>query len=239
MIKLRLEGVSVRRAGGAAALEGVDLEVHAGEVLVVVGPSGAGKTTLLRVMNELEPATAGRVLLDGVPTSALAPAELRRRVGLVPQVPRPLARDVAGELAFGPRLRGEAPGRADLARGLEEVGLPAGFLGRPMGRLSIGEQQRVAFARAWLNRPEVLLLDEPTSALDPKAAEALLALIGRLARTPPAPAVVLVTHTLAQARALGDRVALLEGGRLVEVAPAAAFFEAPREAATRRFLGGA
>lgn len=235
-VKLRLEGVSVRYAGRpGAALEGVDLEVREGEVLAVVGPSGAGKSTLLRALNDLEPVASGRALLDGVPLEAIAPHEVRRRVGLVPQVPVSLADTVAGEVAFGPRLRGERglDDPAAQAAALARVGLDPSFLPRPLARLSVGEQQRVCLARALANSPEVLLLDEPTSALDAGTAHGLLSLLAQLRA---GLTVVLVTHALEHARALADRVALVQGGRVVDVAATARFFGPDASPAARAFV---
>jgi putative ABC transport system ATP-binding protein len=240
-VKLRLEGVSVvrPRAANPQVLEAIDLEVFEGEALAVVGPSGAGKSTLLRVMNDLEAVSAGRILLDGVPIADLAPHLLRRRVGLVFQVPRALCRSVADDLSYGPRAAGRTPTRDALRLALERVGLDAAHLDRSMDHLSVGEQQRVALARALMNEPEVLLLDEPTSALDPANAQALLALLGALKRATTAGGrltIVFVTHSLEQARALGDRVALLQGGKLLEVATAERFFSEEAGPETRAFL---
>ncbi len=239
-VKLRLESVRVvrPRAADPEVLKGVDLDVHEGEALAVVGPSGSGKSTLLRVMNDLEAPTAGRVLLDGVPTSEIAPHELRRRVGLVFQVPRSLCATVADELAYGPRVNGAPrPGRDALEPALGQVGLAPACLGRSMDELSVGEQQRVALARALMNRPEVLLLDEPTSALDAGTAQALIALLGGLKRQQEGRlTIVFVTHSLEQARLLGDRTALVQAGRVVEVAPSERFFGAEAAPATRAFL---
>jgi putative ABC transport system ATP-binding protein len=235
-VKLRLEGVSVVRphAADPQVLKGIDLEAHEGEALALVGPSGAGKSTILRVMNDLEAPSAGRVLLDGVPVSDIPPHALRRRVGLVFQVPSSLCATIADELSYGPRLARRAPARADLEAALARVGLPAVHLDRAMGQLSLGEQQRVALARALMNEPEVLLLDEPTSALDPASAQGLLGLLRGLRG--PTLTIVFVSHVMEQARALADRIALVQGGRVVEVAPTSRFFGPDAAQATREFL---
>lgn len=239
-VKLRLEAVRVvrPRAADPDVLKGIDLDVHEGEALAVVGPSGSGKTTLLRVMNDLEAPTAGRVLLDGVPVSQLAPHDLRRRVGLVFQVPRALCATVAEELVFGPRVtERRLPAPEALAPALVRVGLAAAHLDRCMEELSVGEQQRVALARALMNEPEVLLLDEPTSALDAGSAQALMTLLGALKRERAGHlTIVFVTHSLEQARVLGDRTALVQAGRLVEVARREHFFGGDAAPATRAFL---
>jgi putative ABC transport system ATP-binding protein len=243
--RIQLERVTTsRRAGGGErvpVLRGVSLAVARGEALALVGPSGAGKTTLLRVMNGLDPIDSGDVRLDGASTLALAPAELRRRVGMVFQTPRSLAKTVADEVSFGPRLRDSVADAGALAaragRELERVGLGADFLPRPMTTLSAGEQQRVAIARALANDPEVLLLDEPTAALDPTATRSLIELLGRVQRELGL-SLLVVSHALEQARALGGNVALLVAGEVVEVAPAARFFDAPVDSRTRDFVLG-
>lgn len=239
-VKLRLEAVRVvrPRAADPDVLKSVDLDVHEGEALALVGPSGSGKTTLLRVMNDLEAPTAGRVLLDGVPVGEIPPHVLRRRVGLVFQVPRSLCPTVADELTYGPRVSGgRLPERDALAPALEQVGLRPTCLDRSMDELSVGEQQRVALARALMNGPEVLLLDEPTSALDVATAQGLIALLGALKRQRAGQlTIVFVTHSLEQARVLGDRTALVQAGRIVEVAPTERFFGDGAAPATRAFL---
>lgn len=204
-----------RMAGGERLLDGVSVGVETGEVLGVVGPSGAGKSTLLRLLNRLDEPTEGTVLLDGTDYRTLAPRELRRRVGLVPQRPALREGTVAENVATGPRLRGESVDDAAVERLLDRLDL-TGYGPRDATDLSGGEAQRVAVARTVLNDPEVLLLDEPTASLDSAAGERVEALLADLiAET--GLTCVLVTHDPAQARRLADRVARLEEGRLVAV----------------------
>ena len=173
-------------AGGAEILAGVDALVPDGEVTAVVGPSGAGKSTLLRAINRLIEPTSGEVYLDGEPTGSLDPLELRRRVGMVFQIPALFGDSVEDAVLYGARLAGRS---ADPGRLLEVVGLDVSLAGRDPQSLSVGQQQRVAIARALALEPEALLLDEPTSALDEAArrkVEAALALgaTGRQAASP-------------------------------------------------------
>jgi putative ABC transport system ATP-binding protein len=223
-------------------LKDVSLRVPCGSALALVGPSGGGKSSLLRLWNALDPADSGRVLLDGREAGSFSPVELRRRVGLVFQTPCALAPTVEEDVTFGPRLR--LDGRADpqrfrelAVRELVRVGLGGDFLARPMSRLSVGEQQRVAIARALANEPEALLLDEPTAALDPRATREILELLGRL-RSELKLTVVFVSHALEQARAVGERIALLVAGEVIEEADAATFFECPHDPRTRAFVQG-
>ena len=195
----------------------VSIQVTAGEVLAVVGPSGAGKSSFLRLLNRLDEPTAGTVLLKAKDYRAIAPQELRRRIGMVMQTAYLFPGTVSTNIAFGPSQRGEALAAAQIASLLERVGLP-GFERRDVGNLSGGEAQRVALARALVNAPEVLLLDEPTSALDEvsvRGIEELLVGIVQERRM----ASVIVTHNRTQAARLAGRTMVMEAGRLVAIGP--------------------
>ena len=194
---------------GAELLKGMDAHVLEGEVTAVVGPSGAGKSTLLRAVNRLIEPTAGEVYLDGEPAGALDPLELRRRVGMVFQLPALFGASVEEAILYGPRLAGS---EANADRLLETVGLDTSFLGRDPESLSVGQQQRVSVARALALRPEVLLMDEPTSALDEAARRRLEDLVRDLnERT--GLTIMLVSHDLAQVERVADQVLLLSAGR--------------------------
>ena len=235
--------------GEKAAVRDVTLPIHHGEVLALIGPSGCGKTTLLRSLNRLTELTptarrTGRVLLDAGDIDAIDPTLLRRRVAMVFQQPNPFPMSVFDNVAYA--LREQAlrrPRRAALepavADALRRAGLydeVAGDLDAPALRLSGGQQQRLCIARAIATRPEVLLMDEPCSALDPRSTAVIEELILELRREL---AVVIVTHNLQQARRVGDRVAFMYLGALVEHGPTQQVFEAPREARTRDYVAGA
>jgi ABC-type Fe3+/spermidine/putrescine transport system ATPase subunit len=231
---LRVERLSVT-IGSATLLRDLDLAVEGGSLTAVVGPSGAGKTTLLRAIAGLVPA-AGSVHLDGRDLTGV-PVH-RRGVAVVFQEPRLFPDlDVADNVAFALRLarvpRAERRRRAaDL---LDEVGL-AGMATRPVADLSGGEQQRVSLARALAARPSLLLLDEPLAAVDPMRRADLRRLIGAVIADRDLTAVH-VTHDRLEAAELGDHVALLMEGRIIEEAPPEELFERPRNAVTARFLG--
>ncbi|HTN73471.1 MAG TPA: ATP-binding cassette domain-containing protein, partial [Methylomirabilota bacterium] len=181
------------------------------------GPSGAGKSSFLRLLNRLDEPTAGTVLLDGQDYRAIAPQELRRRVGMVMQMAYLFSGNVGANIAFGPLQRHETMSPEKIERLLERVGL-AGYENRDVSTLSGGEAQRVSVARTLANSPQVLLLDEPTSALDEKSArgieELLLGIIRERQMT-----CVIVTHNLQQAARIADRTMNLEAGKVVSIVP--------------------
>jgi putative ABC transport system ATP-binding protein len=215
---LKFETRRLSRAVGAKRLvDEVSVEIAPGEVLAVVGPSGAGKSSFLRLLNRLDEPTGGTVLVDGADYRAVAPRDLRRRVGMVMQTAYLFPGSVATNIAFGPRQRGEALAAEQIDALLARVGLP-GFAARDVGVLSGGEAQRVSLARTLANAPEALLLDEPTSALDETSArgieELILGIIRERAMT-----CVIVTHNKPQAGRIAARAMLMESGRLVAVGP--------------------
>jgi general L-amino acid transport system ATP-binding protein len=224
--------------GESEVLHGIDLDIAAGEVVVVVGPSGSGKSTLIRCINLLEEYQKGEITVDGdkvVRGQTLA--KVRAEVGMVFQSFNLFPHLTAlANVALGPlRVRGMARPQAN-ARAqalLEKVGL-AEHAGKLPGQLSGGQQQRVAIARALAMEPKVLLFDEPTSALDPEMVGEVLDVMQNLART--GVTMVIVTHEMGFARRVADRVIFMEAGRLVEQGAPAEFFGSPREPRTQAFL---
>ncbi|HWQ24298.1 MAG TPA: ABC transporter ATP-binding protein [Gaiellaceae bacterium] len=232
---LEVEEVTVR-FGETLALDRISLEVADGEVVTVLGPSGSGKTTLLRVIAGLQRPDAGRVLLDGRDLAGVPPH--RRGIGLVFQDHALFQhRDVWGNVAFGLRMRGEPRAAIDRRVGelLELVGL-AGYERRSVATLSGGEAQRVALARALAPEPRVLLLDEPLGSLDRRLRDRLLDDLGRLFAELRVTALY-VTHDQAEAFALGDRVAVMRAGRVVQTGTPDELWARPADADVARFLG--
>ena len=196
-------------AGEAEILRGVTFAVQAGEVFSVVGPSGAGKSTLLRTINRLLEPTAGNIFLDGAPIEEIDPLELRRRIGMVFQLPALFGDTVEDTVLYGVRLTGK---RADVEHLLGLAGLAPSLASRNPQSLSVGQQQRVSIARALALEPEVLLMDEHTSALDQAARQRIEDLIGQLNKELGLTTVV-VSHALDQVERIADRVVLLVDGR--------------------------
>ena len=173
----------------------------------LLGPSGSGKSTELRLLNRLADPDTGSVRFHGTDVRELDPLELRRRVGLVPQLPAPVPGSVADNVQFGPRLQGDD---VDPEPPIRLAGLDTSFLERDASRLSVGEQQRVMLARALALEPEVLLLDEPTASLDAAATQAVEDALSGLRGV----SLVLVTHDRGQAERLAQRTIQLEAGRV-------------------------
>ena len=229
----------VKRFGTLTVLDGVSLDVGAGEVVCLIGPSGSGKSTLLRCTNGLEKLDGGTIEFDGKPLPATETAlrVVRARMGMVFQsfelFPHQSALD---NVAEGPRtvLKLSASAARDRARALlAKVGLADKAANMPSA-LSGGQQQRVAIARALAMEPDVMLFDEPTSALDPETIGEVLGVMKALADE--GMTMVVVTHEMSFARRVADRVAVFDGGRIIEAGPPAQIFDAPTVARTRDFL---
>lgn len=227
ILPLRAEGLGFS-AGGIAILSDVSLTVEAGSPSIIVGPNGAGKSVLLRLLHGLLAPSTGRVLWAG---------DAARRQAMVFQRPVLLRRSVLANAVYPLKLAGVAAAeREPRARAaLEMVGLAA-LADRPARRLSGGEQQRLALARAAALSPEVLFLDEPCASLDPTATRAVEEIVGTLAAR--GTKIVMTTHDLGQARRLAGEVLFLNRGRLREQTPAAAFFNQPATPEAAAFLRG-
>ncbi len=224
--------------GAVEVLHGIDLDVHAGEVLVVVGPSGSGKSTLIRCINLLEEYQGGTVRVDGVRVQKGPQlVKVRTDVGMVFQSFNLFAHlSALDNVALGPLRVHRLERNAALARAtdvLAQVGMAEHSHKFP-AQLSGGQQQRVAIARALAMQPKVLLFDEPTSALDPEMVGEVLDVMQQLAKT--GVTMVIVTHEMGFARRVAHRVVFMEAGRVVEQGAPNQFFGAPREARTQAFL---
>ena len=247
---LRIEALH-KSFGDQHVLRGIDLDVQAGETLVIIGASGSGKTTLLRCINCLEVPSAGTIRLDGEAgggaftgakgawraASESALADHRRQFGFVFQrfnlFPHLSARD---NVAIGPeKVRGlsKAEARALAKRELTRVQLAEHMDKRPV-QLSGGQQQRVAIARALAMEPRMMLFDEPTSALDPELVQEVLDVMRSLAAS--GVTMMVVTHEMSFAREVADRVIFMADGVVAEQGPPGLLFGGPQHDATKKFL---
>jgi tungstate transport system ATP-binding protein len=219
---VQLDGVTVQ-TGTTVLLNDVTLTLDAGAPTALIGPNGSGKTTLLRVMMGLVDMSRGQITID----------ETGRAI--VFQKPVMLRRSVADNIAFALSAAGRGADQATVAALLEQVGLSA-LADRPARRLSGGEQQRLAIARALARRPRLLLLDEATASLDPGQTKIIEDLIEQIAQS--GVKIVFATHDIGQARRLAGDVVFLVKGRVAEHAPAATLFTHPASDAARRFVAG-
>jgi glutamate transport system ATP-binding protein len=235
---LQMEQVS-KYFGDLHVLQGIDLSVAAGEVVVVVGPSGSGKSTLCRTVNRLEPIDSGTIRLDGqpLPSEGRELARLRSEVGMVFQQFNLFAHmSVLDNVTLGPlKVRGQPRQEADrrarelLARvGVEDQAHKA------PAQLSGGQQQRVAIARALAMDPKLIMFDEPTSALDPEMISEVLDVMRDLAGA--GMTMMVISHEMGFAKSAANRVVFMDGGRILEDAPPEEFFANPKTERAKDFL---
>lgn len=212
-------------------LREVSLRIESGTRTIVLGPNGAGKSVLLRLLHGLIAPSAGRL-----GWASDDPRLVRAAQAMVFQRPMMLRRTARENIEFALEVSGKRDDRrAAAAEALARVGL-ADLASRPARLCSVGEQQRIALARAWALRPEVLFLDEPTASLDPAATKAIEEIIMAMHVT--GTTIVMTTHDLGQARRIADRVIFLHRGHLVEDTPAAEFFQQPRSPEAAAFVQG-
>lgn len=231
-----------KRFGGLEVLKGIDLEVKKGEVVAIIGSSGTGKSTLLRCMNYLEKPDQGKITIGdiSVETSKVSKKEiqeLRKHSAMIFQnynlfANKDVLHNVMEPLISAQKMKKEEAEKVALEY-LEKVGMSDKRKQYPI-TLSGGQQQRVAIARSMATKPNVLLFDEPTSALDPEWVQEVLAVIRKLAEEHYT--MLIVTHEMAFAKEVADRVIFMEDGRIVEDGPAKQVLESPRQERTRQFL---
>jgi tungstate transport system ATP-binding protein len=229
-LPIRLDFVSLE-VRDIPIIDNVTLDITSGPPTILIGPNGSGKTTLLRLAMGLTEPTSGIVTWAG--RKNIAPT----RRAFMFQRPVMLRRSAAGNIRYA--LSAAGTPKRERERHVEEllalVGL-SGLGGRPARRLSGGEQQRLALARALAKEPEIFFLDEPTASLDPASSKAMEDLIAQVAQR--GIKVVMSTHNLPQAKRLAGEIVLLNRGRVVETGPAEEFFTAPKTDAARRFVAG-
>ena len=237
-IQLQVSGL-VKRFGDETVLDGIDLSIHKGEVVVVLGPSGCGKSTLLRCMNGLEESNGGTILLDGeaVTSGGKKITRLRQKIGMVFQsydlFPH---KNIMDNITLAPvkvQKRPKNEVERDAEKLLKRVGLWEKRKSYPR-ELSGGQKQRVAIIRALCMNPEVMLFDEVTAALDPEMVREVLDVMLELAEQ--GMTMVIVTHEMQFARAIADRIIFLDNGNIVEESDPEQFFTTPQTDRARDFL---
>ena len=238
-LMIEAKGVQKWYPNGFHALRGVDLEVHRGEKVVIMGPSGSGKSTFLRTFNALEDYQEGTVVVDGMElNNDLRNIDaVRKEVGMVFQQFNLFPHlSVLDNLLLAPiwvRKRNRAEVEQQALALLERVGIAEQAHKFP-GQLSGGQQQRVAIARALCMEPRLMLFDEPTSSLDPEKVREVLDVMRQLAID--GMTMVVVTHEVGFAREVADRMVLMDEGQVVEIAPPDQFFNHPEHERSKRFL---
>ena len=225
--------------GTIHALNGIDVDIHEGEVVVVIGPSGSGKSTFLRCLNLLEMPTGGKITFKGTDiTDPHCNINLhRQKMGMVFQHFNLFPNmNVMGNLTVAPiqlHLKSKQEAEAQAKKLLERVGLADRADAYP-DQLSGGQKQRIAIVRALCMEPDVMLFDEPTSALDPEMVGEVLEVMKELARS--GMTMVVVTHEMAFAREVGDRVLFVDGGKIIEEGTPEQIFSHPTNQRTKDFL---
>ena len=227
------------REGTIHALDGVDMEISRGEVIVIIGPSGSGKSTFLRSLNLLELPTSGEIIFDGEDINAphVNINKHRQKMGMVFQHFNLFPNmTVLGNMTIGPqkllhKSKEEAEKKAREL--LERVGLTDRADAYP-SQLSGGQKQRIAIVRALCMEPDVMLFDEPTSALDPEMVGEVLDVMKELARE--GMTMVVVTHEMGFAREVGSRVVFMDGGKIIEEGTPEQIFDAPQSDRLQNFL---
>lgn len=218
-------------------LDDVSLEIPAGQITALIGPSGAGKTALLRLLNRLDDPVAGKIRYRDRPIDELPVGELRRRIGFVFQTPVVFPGTVRDNLAVAAQIARVASEEIDerITESLRLAEIDGDLADRDADRLSLGEKQRVNIARALMTGPETLLMDEPTAALDPETAETLLQTIACLS-SERGLTVIAATHRLTEAKMVCKYAVMLDAGRVVEAGSAVDLFEKSSHPRIRSFL---
>jgi osmoprotectant transport system ATP-binding protein len=237
---IRLDGITKRFGAAKPSVDDVSIEMPEGTTTALIGPSGCGKTTTMRMINRMIEPSAGRIFIEGQDVTGLDPVTLRRRIGyVIQQIGLFPHMTVAENIATVPRLLGWTKGRTEerIDELLTLVGLePERFRSMMPHRLSGGQRQRVGVARALAADPPVMLMDEPFGAIDPIARERLQDefkdILKRVRKT-----IVMVTHDLDEAMKMGDRVAIMRDGRLIQYATPDEILAAPADSFVETFVG--
>lgn len=247
---IEVDGLNLWYGDGTHALKNVSFALYPREILAFIGPSGCGKSTALKCLNRMHDAErgtrlSGTIRMDGedIHGPDIDPPLLRRRFGWVAQKPNPFPATIYDNVAYGARIHGLVRNPADMDAHVESCLRRAhlwdevkdGLHEQDGTALSGGQQQRLCIARALGTQPDVLLMDEPTGSIDPIATQKVEELMVEIAKTQ---SVVVITHSMMQARRIADRVAYFHLGELVDIGPTEMMFQFPRDPRMRAFVAG-
>lgn len=232
---ISIENVHKKNKDGALILKGINAKILDGEFITIMGPSGAGKSTLLSLLNRMIEPDQGVIKLKGQKYQELEILTLRKRIGMVFQLPVMVKGSVADNISLGPKLHKETLTIKDIEQLLELVGLPKTMINQDAKTLSGGEKQKLSLARTLANNPDMLLLDEVTSSLDPDSALEIEELIRGINKQS-GKTILWVTHNIEQARRLGEYSWVLGEGKLVEQGNTDQIFINPQHEITKKLL---
>lgn len=232
---IAVENIMKNNLQGQAILNGITASVIEGELITIIGPSGSGKSTFLSLINRMTDPDAGTLFYKAKPYLEMDVLQLRRKIGMVFQMPTMLPGTVRDNLLVGPKLFRETVTEEELDNLLDQVALPRSIKEQEARSLSGGQKQRVSLARTLANRPEVLLLDEVTASLDPHSSEGIEELIQELHRQQ-GTTILWVTHNLKQAKKIGQYTWVFADGKIVEQGKTIEVFERPLHNVTKDFI---
>lgn len=220
-------------------LDDVSFSVETGEIFAIMGPSGSGKSTLLRLINRLEDPVSGEILVDGKNVREYPVRDLRRKVGLILQLPFMFEGSVEDNLLYGPRIAGinKEEKNKEIESLIPWFGFGKDILDRDPQKLSVGEKQRVSIMRTLLNDPDVIMLDEPTSSLDPYSSKMVLDLIKDINEKKKT-TIIVVTHIPEHARRIAHKALIVIKGKVIETGDIGTIFKNAVNEATSKFLSG-
>lgn len=231
---ITIENVIKKDKLGHPILDGISAKIFEGEYITIIGPSGSGKSTFLSLLNRMMEPDAGTLRFNGTPYGEIDVLKLRRKIGLVFQLPTMLPGTVKDNLLIGPSLLKNSLSDAELNELLDQVALPKSIKNQEARSLSGGQKQRVSLARTLANQPDVLLLDEVTASLDPNSTEEIEELIQNLHQN--GKTILWVSHNLKQAKKVGQYTYVIAGGKIVEQGPTIEVFEHPKNKITQEFI---
>ena len=214
-ILIQLEDVQ-KKIDETTILKDINLKFQKNKIYCIVGPSGAGKSTLIRLLNKLDSPSSGKITFQGTNMDSYPSIELRKKVGMVFQIPILFEGTVFDNIVYGPRLMKQDNLEKIAHQSISKVGLDLSMLDRDGEELSVGQKQRVSIARTLAMEPEILVLDEPTSALDPTSTKEIESLLKKLCENQDI-TIIMVTHQLEQAYKLADIIIFLVNGKIIEI----------------------